>query len=136
MSWFLNNNILTEIPTDAIGFVYCITRISDQKKYIGKKNFWIAVTKPPLKGKTRKRRSKKESDWKFYWGSNTELQSDVASMGEDKFQREILYLCKTKSEMSYYESKEQFIRDVLLRDDYYNGWISTKITRAHLKSLL
>ena len=38
-------------------------------------------------------------------------------LGEDKFLREILYLCPHKKSMSYYETMEQFKRDVILRED-------------------
>ena len=65
----------------------------------------------------------KESDWKDYWGSNKHLQEDVAQCGKDMFYREILHLCKTKGECAYMETKEQFDREVLLTDDYYNGII-------------
>ena len=47
-----------------VGFVYLITDLSNNKKYVGKKNFWAVRRLPPLKGKTRRRTSKKESDWK------------------------------------------------------------------------
>lgn len=132
MNWTYNGEEITTPPNDAAGFVYLITRLRDGKKYIGKKTFWTAVTKPPLKGKIRKRRSKKESDWKSYWGSNAELQEAVKSEGESGFTRIILRLCKTKSEMSYYESRELFLREVLLSDDYFNGWIVSKISRNQL----
>ena len=51
------------------------------------------------------------------------------------FKREILHLCKSKSEMSYLELKEQMDREVLLNDEYYNGIIQVKIHRAHVKTL-
>lgn len=127
-----NGEELATPPDDYAGFVYLITRVRDGKKYIGKKMFWTAVTRPPLKGKVRKRRSKKESDWKQYWGSNTTLQADVETEGSSGFTRQILRLCVSKSEMSYYESRELFVRDVLLSDEYYNGWIVSKISRNQL----
>lgn len=116
-----------------VGFVYQITNLTNGMKYIGKKNFARRVTKPPLKGKTRKRRSVVESDWQEYYGSNKQLQEDVVALGSEKFKREILRLCKTKGEMSYYEAKFQFERDVLFRDDYYNSWIAVKVSRSHVK---
>ena len=114
------------------GFVYMITERSSRKKYIGKKFFWSRRRLPPLKGKTRKRIVIKESDWKTYYGSSEDLKTLVEKAGEDNYYREILRLCKTKGECSYYEAKEQFERDVLLRDDYYNEFIGCKIHSKHL----
>jgi hypothetical protein len=114
------------------GFVYMITERSSNKKYIGKKFFWSRRRLPPLKGKTRKRIVIKESDWKTYYGSSEDLKTLVEERGDDNYYREILKLCKTKGECSYYEAKEQFERDVLLKDDYYNEFIGCKIHSKHL----
>lgn len=114
------------------GFVYMITERSSRKKYIGKKFFWSRRRLPPLKGKTRKRIVIKESDWKTYYGSSEDLKTLVEKSGEENYYREILRLCKTKGECSYYEAKEQFERDVLLHDDYYNEFIGCKIHSKHL----
>lgn len=114
------------------GFVYMITERSSRKKYIGKKFFWSRRRLPPLKGKTRKRIVVKESDWKTYYGSSEDLKTLVEKSGEENYYREILRLCKTKGECSYYEAKEQFERDVLLHDDYYNEFIGCKIHSKHL----
>jgi len=73
-----------------------------------------------------------ESNWKEYFGSNKEVQALVESKGIKNYKREILHLCKTKGEMSYYEAKLQFDHDVLLRDDYYNEFIGCKIHSKHL----
>jgi hypothetical protein len=51
------------------------------------------------------------------------------------FHREILRLCQSKSECSYFEAKLQFQYDVLLSDEYYNGWIMARCRRAHLKKI-
>ena len=114
------------------GFVYMITERSSDKKYIGKKFFWSRRRLPPLKGKTRKRIVIKESDWKTYYGSSEDLKTLVEERGVDNYYREILRLCKTKGECSYYEAKEQFERDVLLKDDYYNEFIGCKIHSKHI----
>lgn len=117
------------------GFVYIITDNSNNKKYIGKKGFWSKVTRPPLKGKTRKRRSIVESDWKSYYGSSEQVKAMLLEHGEGNFYREILYFGKSKGELSYLEAKEQFDRRVLLDDSYYNGIINCKIHRSHVKGL-
>jgi hypothetical protein len=114
------------------GFVYMITERSSDKKYIGKKFFWSRRRLPPLKGKTRKRIKISESDWKTYYGSSEDLKTLVEERGVDNYYREILRLCKTKGECSYYEAKEQFERDVLLKDDYYNEFIGCKIHSKHI----
>ena len=119
---------------DWVGFVYVITDLSNNKKYVGKKNFWSIRRLPPLKGKTRKRTKKSESDWKEYFGSSEEVKSLVEEKGGDNFKREIIRLCKSKGEMSYYEAKEQFDRDVLFSDEYYNEFIGCKIHSKHVKN--
>ena len=127
MNWTYKGKEVTEIPEDIEGFVYLITNLTNNRKYIGKKLARFKTTKPPLKGKKNKRRGYKESDWKEYWGSSDKLQADVAALGEDKFTREILYFCKSRAEMSYIEAREQFDRRVLETDDYYNGIINVRV---------
>jgi len=113
------------------GFVYEVTELDTGKKYIGKKGFWSTRRLPPLKGKTRKRLTIKESDWKDYYGSSEEVKRLVEDGGA--FRRDILRLCKTKGECSYYEAKAQFDKDVLFDDTYYNEFIGCKIHSKHLK---
>ena len=55
--------------------------------------------------------------------------------GGDIFEREILHLCTKLGELSYLEMLEQVQREVLLRDDYYNGIIQCRIHRNHVKGL-
>jgi len=117
---------------DHKAFVYLITNLENGRKYIGKKRFTKLRTKPPLKGKSRKRKVHSPSDWETYYGSNNLLCEDVERQGADKFHREILRLCRTLGEASYYEAKHQFENDVLLSDDWYNSWICVKVTTHHL----
>ena len=132
-SWSYQGKPFTsDMIQDNIGFVYEVTNLTNNKKYIGKKWFWSTRKLPPLKGKTRKRTVKKESDWQVYYGSSEEVKLLVEQHGEDNFKREILRLCKTKGECTYYEAKLQFDFDVLLRDDYYNEFIGCKIHSKHL----
>lgn len=123
----ITNFFTEEDVGDNYGFVYCITNRATGKKYIGKKFFWSKRTLPPLKGKTRKRKKIVMSDWQDYYGSNEELKMLVEKNGKDIYHREILRLCKTKGECSYYEAKLQFENDVLLSDEYYNEFIGCKI---------
>ena len=87
--------------------------------------------------KTRKRRkiTYVESDWRDYYGSNKHLNEEVEQHGKDFYHREILHLCKTKGECAYMETKEQFDREVLLKDEYYNGIINCRIGAKSLKNL-
>ena len=122
-------------PNDLYGFVYCITNRATNKKYIGKKFFWKAKTLPITKTRKRRKKLKVESDWKDYWGSNKHLQEDVKNCGQDMFYKEILHLCKTKGECAYMETKEQFDREVLLNENYYNGIINCRIGSKSVKNL-
>lgn len=120
---------------DWYGFVYCITNRATNKKYIGKKFFWSKKTLPITKTRKRRKRLLVESDWRDYFGSNKHLQEEVATAGQDIYYREILHLCKTKGECAYLEAKEQFDREVLLSDDYYNGIINCRIGANSVKNM-
>jgi hypothetical protein len=127
MQWTYKGKPIDHIPDKYEGFVYLITNTTTGQKYIGKKLAKFKTSKPPLKGKKNRRRSYKESDWRTYWGSSDRLNADVAALGEEKFTREILYLCKGRGEMSYIEAREQFDRRVLESDEYYNGIINVRV---------
>jgi len=61
--------------------------------------------------------------------------AEIEENGTDSYHREILHLCKTKGECAYLEAKEQFDRDVLLTEDYYNGIIQIKLGGNAVKNL-
>ena len=117
---------------DNYGFVYLITNIETGKKYVGKKLFYNKKTKIVKK---KKKRAVVDSDWKRYYGSNLELIAEVDKSGPQRFRREILHLCKSRGECNYWEAYEQFTRNVLLDDSYYNSWIMVKVHRSHLKNV-
>ena len=127
MPWTYQGKPIEQLPEDCEGFVYLITNTTNGKMYVGKKLAKFKKTRPPLKGRINKRRSKVESDWRDYWGSSDHLLADVAQLGEDKFTREVLYICKSRGVMSYLEAREQFERRVLESDDYYNGIINVRV---------
>lgn len=119
-------------PKKVYGFVYLIENLDTGKKYIGKKFLFSSKTRQVNK---KKKRYKVESDWKDYYGSSELLLEDVALRGKDRFRRTILHLCASKAECGYLEAYEQFTRNVLLSDEYYNSWISVRVRQAHLKGL-
>ena len=135
MSWFFLNtkdDFTEEHIGEAFGFVYMITHLKTGRKYIGKKFFTKSKTKQ-VKGK--KKRSRVSSDWMTYWGSNKKLQEEIKENGEDQYVREILHLCKTRSECSYWETWEIFSRHALMHESYYNEWVSCRIRKDHLIKL-
>jgi hypothetical protein len=128
--WTYNGTHVTDADSiGLVGFVYLIENLETGRKYIGKKRFFFTKTRTVKK---KKKREKVPSDWKEYYGSSKELQADIDVLGPAKFSRTILYMCTTLGECSYYEAYEQFVRGVLLTDDYYNGWISAKVSTSHL----
>ena len=138
MSWTYQNTLIETLPEDCVGFVYLITNNISGRKYIGKKLAKFAKTTykvVKLKNGTKKKkkiRSKVDSDWQEYYGSNLELNADVLTLGKENFSREILFYCKSKSECSYIEAREQFNHKVLESKDYYNGQISVRVHGSHI----
>ena len=131
--WLYNDRPVDESELENyVGFVYIIENKTDNRMYIGKKLFKFKRTK---KVKGRNKKVLIDSDWKKYWGSNKNLKEDVLELGEDKFERKILCLCKSKGEMNYYESKYQFDLCVLESDRFYNEWIIVKVHRSHINKL-
>ena len=138
MTWLYNDLPVDELPEDCVGFVYLITNLTNDRKYVGKKlaKFSRTTTKTvTLKNGTKKKkkiRSKIDSDWLEYYGSSNELNKDVEALGKENFRREILYFCKSKAECSYIEAREQFARRVLETTDYYNNNIMCRIHGSHI----
>jgi hypothetical protein len=139
MTWIYNNDLVNEPPADAIGFIYVISNLIDGRRYIGKKILKFKKTSiKTVKLKNGEKRKKKirstvPSDWDTYYGSSEELKKDVETLGKENFKREITKWCRTLSELTYYESREQFVTDCLLHPDkFYNAWISCRTRRDHL----
>lgn len=129
--WLYEGTEFTEVPEGIIGFVYKITNTQTGRQYIGKKLFTFAKRKQ-VKG--RKKRVRTESDWRDYFGSNKKLADDINAIGQEHFKREILRLCSTKGQCSYFEAKLQFEHGVLEHPDlFYNDWIMCRIHQKHLK---
>jgi hypothetical protein len=140
--WFYNNEEISELPEDCVGFVYLITNLTNNRKYVGKKLSKFSKTTyktVTLKNGTKKKKkikSKIDSDWLVYYGSSIELNKDVELLGKENFRREILFFCKSKAECSYIEAREQFTRRVLETTDYYNGQISVRVHGSHILNKL
>ena len=140
MVWLYESKQVDQLPEDCVGFVYLITNTLTGRKYIGKKlakfsktTYKVVKLKNGNK-KKKKIRSKVDSDWQLYYGSSPELSKDIEKLGIENFSREILYYCKSKSECSYIEAREQFARKVLESDDYYNGHIQVRVHGSHIKN--
>ena len=136
--WIYNNKEVTALPDDVVGFVYLITNLASGKKYIGKKLAKFAKTRYKMHTQKNGKRVKKkirshiDSDWLTYYGSSLALSKDIELQGKDQFSREIIRLCYSKAECSYWEAKEQFYNEVLESPDWYNAQISVRCHKAHI----
>ena len=140
MPWLFENTHVEQLPEDCVGFVYIITNKLSGRRYIGKKlskfsktTYKIVKLKNGIK-KRKKIKSKIDSDWQTYFGSNDQLNRDIQELGSDNFTRQILFYCRSKAECSYIEAREQFNHRVLESDDWYNGQIVCRIHGSHIKN--
>lgn len=130
--WLYQNNPFTENVDNHFGFIYLIENKTNGMKYVGKKLFTKASTRQV---KLKKKKIRKQSDWLDYYGSSPRLQLDIEKFGRENFTRTILYMCKTKAECNYRETKEIIDRAAILDKMYYNDWLSCRITRVHMRSV-
>lgn len=136
--WIYKGECLQVQPTGFVGYIYLITNLVDNRIYIGKKQFSVLKKTKISKRTRRKTGSRKrvnfqsvDSQWLNYWSSSLELQEDVKKLEEDKFRREIIHLCKSKAELTYYEGFYQYKYNVLFVPSY-NKWIFIRARRANL----
>jgi len=111
------------------GFIYRIVEINTGREYIGKKQFYSNLTKA-VKGRKNRKHYKKESNWRTYTSSSTELNKSIELYGKDNYKFLIVSLHKTKGSLHYREVEIQIMEDVLRTRlpsgirKYYNGNIS------------
>ena len=106
-------------------FVYVIKHNTQGWKYLGKKNTIM-----------KKRGKMRESYWRNYWGSSKAFKDFVKQEGKENFTREIIRLCRSKVEATYYEAKYQMERDVLLKpDEYFNRLLKIYLNANTLGAL-
>lgn len=113
---------LSDMPEDIFGFIYEVTHLPTGRKYLGKKQL-ISVTKKALgkkelalltdKRASKKKIVKKESDWKTYYGSHSEIKSLIKEGKQSEFSRKILIFTPNKKLHTYYENKFLFIKGVI-----------------------
>lgn len=87
-------------PADYAGFCYMIT-FPDGSWYVGRKQFW-STTRKKVPGKTKRKVTKKESDWRTYCSSSEYVKAKLVDCPNPQW--EILELCKTKRELGYWET--------------------------------
>ena len=133
MQWIYKNQPVEQLPEQCVGFVYIITNTVSGRMYVGKKLARFKTTRYKMHTQKNGKKIRKKirgavaSDWQEYYGSSDQLNRDVESLGRDRFQREILYYCRSKAECNYIEAREQFARRVLESDQYYNGHIRVRV---------
>lgn len=120
----------SDIPTEAIGFIYLIRQTSTGRKYIGRKLLTRASTKT-VKGKRKKLRI--ESDWRNYWSSSPKIKEWIEEQGTHDFTREILTFVSSKGMLAYAEEMALYSVGALESDMWINDNIRSKIYRTWCK---
>jgi hypothetical protein len=148
MNWLLEGKEVLSIDqfnTGSIGFVYKITNTKTGKFYIGKKSLESKTNKLLTKKEQsewskpgripKKKLVVKESDWQNYYGSSKTLLEDIKQNSKSDFIREILRVCYSKKELSYYETYFQFEYKVL-HVESFNDNILGKFYRKDTQSAI
>jgi hypothetical protein len=150
---------LADLPEGAVGFTYIIRNKTNGMSYVGKKNIYkvsrISQTKynelkergenvwrnkaKDKSGKSKKKKdgsqvwnykTKSESNWLFYTGSNKQLNDDIDSGHE--FEKEIMELAFCPSQLTYLETEALFVLGVLRDNNFYNDNIGGKFYKKTL----
>lgn len=124
---------------DWYGYIYITFDTRTGRQYLGKKNFFHSQNKklgkkelaaiPVTRGKRpTKKLIIKESDWKTYYGSAEEIKKS----SKEHYKRYLVRLCKSSKELTYYETKYQFVYEVLENDKWINDNVLGKFYRKDL----
>ena len=131
MSWLYKGEVFNDskIPEGAVGFIYEMEAIIDGKvvRYIGKKNFYSTTKKKFGKravANMEDKRAKKytiqvKPNYQNYYSSNKVLQD--AHKNGIPIKRFMVRICFSKTELTYHETKYQFVREVLEKEEYLNA---------------
>ncbi len=87
-----------EYPLTRLGFVYLLVNKKNGKFYIGKKLFWKKST-----NKSRGATAREESNWMDYMGSSKAVEAEVKEHGVESFERHMIALYDSKSELALCE---------------------------------
>ena len=130
MKWQYNGiDYEPQFPINSYGFIYVIyfeDGDGNVYSYYGKKSFWKQKTLAPLKGKTRKRRSMVESDWRTYTGSCKETKGLIP------ISKEILDMANSKRDLTYKEEALLHREEVLFSDANLNANIAGRHYQGNL----
>ena len=150
MNWIyktISMEDITQFPENTFGFVYMTTHKPTGKSYIGKKVLFHNQKKKlgkkelaALAGIVGRRPSYKlvvkESDWKTYYGSQTNIKQLLLEGKKDEFERTILKCVQTKKQLTYFEIKYQMLYEVLEKpDEFFNDNILGKFFTKDLDGL-
>jgi hypothetical protein len=135
-------NSIEDFPPNTVGFIYKIVNVVNGKFYIGRKVIFNNTNKVLTKKEIaewnkpgrvpRKKKVVKESDWLSYHGSNKLINQERKDLGDNIFSREILKVCYTKKQLTYWEVYYQMQYDVL-RVDSYNDNIQGRFYRKDVE---
>ena len=137
--WYYKGKLLKDVPEGIYGFIYVITD-NTGKKYWGKKAF-THKKKTKLSKKARVGTRKRynigtvDSGWNNYWGSSKPLLEYISHNGTKGFKREILYLCKDRASLAYWEVVTLIENKVLFRDDCWNGNVCGKYFKGKIHNI-
>jgi len=138
--WYYKQQVIEsieDIPKDVFGFIYRVVHETTGQIYIGKKvlqfNLKRKLTKKDLEiyegvqgRKPKFKVVQKESDWKTYYGSNTQIKQWVKEGKQEELKREILAWGLDKKHLTYLETKYLFMYEVLEKEEFLNDNILGK----------
>ena len=103
------------------GFIYKITDKETGMFYIGKKSFWRRI----------KGRSKVQSKWQSYKSSSIPLKKMINKKGVNSFHFEVLRVCNSRRELTYFEIHHQVQHNCILDPKSFN--VNLGSTRIRMK---